>query len=336
VNSPYGDPGLYVQLRWQGRALLFDLGRLGRLDPGALLKISDVFISHAHMDHFIGFDHLLRIFLARDATLRLFGPTGIIDNVRGKLAGYTWNLVDDYAFRFEVTEVTSHERRTVALPAATGFAPVALGTHSVDASEPIRLVDEPDLSIDTTVLDHKIPCLAFVAAEPNHLNVDRDALQRLGLTPGAWLNQLKTAIRAESPPDTLVAVAPGRVMTVAALRAELIVETPGQRIAYVTDTRFSPENIARILRLARGVDLLVCEAPFLEEEHERAAARAHLTARQAGALARWAGARHLKLFHFSPRHDGAGDLLRREAEDEFLGRDIRYDDGPERLAAASS
>ena len=54
VNGPFGDPGLFVPLTFQKRALLFDLGDLSRLSPGDLLKTSHVFVSHTHMDHFAG------------------------------------------------------------------------------------------------------------------------------------------------------------------------------------------------------------------------------------------------------------------------------------------
>src|SRR5579875_1903465 len=104
LNGQTGDPALLVSLRWQGRALLIDLGRIDRTPAATLLRVEAVFVSHAHMDHFMGFDQLLRLFLARDATLRLYGPAGIADHVAGKLAGYTWNLTDDYPFALEVTE----------------------------------------------------------------------------------------------------------------------------------------------------------------------------------------------------------------------------------------
>jgi ribonuclease Z len=48
-----------------------------------------VFVSHAHMDHFAGFDRLLRVTLGRDKSIALFGPAGFIDRVEHKLAGYT-------------------------------------------------------------------------------------------------------------------------------------------------------------------------------------------------------------------------------------------------------
>jgi len=336
VNPPYGDPGLYVHLRWQGRALLFDLGRLGRLDHGFLLKVRHVFVSHAHMDHFMGFDHLLRAFLARDAHLHLFGPPGIIGNVTGKLAGYTWNLVDDYPLVLQITEVDPARLRSVILRASTRFA-AEPGTVAAAGPAPlIRLLDEPGLVVEAIHLDHKIPCLAFAAWEPTRLNIDTEALRRLELRPGPWLNRLKAAVRADEAPGTPITVTPGLSLPLATLRAELVRSTPGQRIVYVTDTGFSEDNIARILLLARGADLFVCEAPFLETERDHAAARAHLTARQAGALARWAGARQLKLFHFSPRHEGQEEELRREALEEFTGREPHYGSSPERRGAALS
>ncbi|HZY30606.1 MAG TPA: ribonuclease Z, partial [Candidatus Methylomirabilis sp.] len=78
LNGIFGDPGLLVRLRWERRSLLVDLGDLTAQSPADLLKVTDVFVSHTHVDHFIGFDHLLRIVLGRDRTIRLFGPPGII------------------------------------------------------------------------------------------------------------------------------------------------------------------------------------------------------------------------------------------------------------------
>src|SRR3546814_15349560 len=74
-----------------------------------MLRIRDVFVSHTHIDHFIGFDQLLRILVGRDRTLRLFGPAGFLDQVEHRLAGYSWNLVHRYAtdLVFVVTEIAS-------------------------------------------------------------------------------------------------------------------------------------------------------------------------------------------------------------------------------------
>src|SRR3954466_13840429 len=102
VNDPFGDPGLYIDFLFDRRALLFDLGDLSPLSARQLLRVSHAFVSHAHMDHFAGFDALLRILLGRDKVLHLFGPPEFLDRVEHKLAAYTWNLVGGYASDFVV------------------------------------------------------------------------------------------------------------------------------------------------------------------------------------------------------------------------------------------
>ena len=68
-----GDPGLYVDFRDERRALLFDLGDISVLPPRKLMRLSHIFVTHTHMDHFSGFDHLLRVVLGRKAQVVLFG-----------------------------------------------------------------------------------------------------------------------------------------------------------------------------------------------------------------------------------------------------------------------
>jgi ribonuclease Z len=66
---------------------------------------------------------------------------------------------------------------------------------------------------------------------------------------------------------------------------------------------------------ARGVDVLVHEATFAEEEQERAAETGHSTAGQAASLANDAGVGLLALTHFSTRYPVG--LLRDEARAIF-------------------
>jgi ribonuclease Z len=101
------------------------------------------------------------------------------------------------------------------------------------------------------------------------------------------------------------------------LKKEIMQVTAGRRIAYVVDVAFTEANAAKIVSLAKDADILFIEATFLEAEAARAAARQHLTAHQAGTLARLANVKRLVTLHYSPRYNGRGDLLKGEAETAF-------------------
>jgi ribonuclease Z len=75
--------------------------------------------------------------------------------------------------------------------------------------------------------------------------------------------------------------------------------------------------------IAHGADLLIHEATFLEEEHERAAETAHSTALAAARLAADAEVKMLALTHVSPRYSGGE--LRDEARTVFANTIVPRD-----------
>lgn len=188
VNDPFGDPGLYVEIKWARGALLFDLGEHDLLSPTRILRANDIFISHTHLK---------------------------------ELKPHIWqDQPDDFSF------------------------------------------------IAMLYFEHRKEERAF----------------RLG-----------------------------------DVKSEFITITRGQKLVYVVDVRYDDENEAKIIELARDADVFYCESPYLDCDADKARERYHLTARQAGIMARKAGVRDLVVFRFSPRYTGQGDQIVREAHETFAG-----------------
>ncbi|HTZ39934.1 MAG TPA: MBL fold metallo-hydrolase [Syntrophales bacterium] len=325
VNDPFGDPALYLDMRYRREALLFDLGDLRDLPPRMILKINHIFVTHTHMDHFIGFDEVLRICLGREKHLFLYGPPGFINNVEGKLGAYTWNLVENYAndFRMVVTELHPQRKETAIFACRDAFRPVR-EKETVPFNGTI--LERDAYTVKGTFLDHRMPCLAFCLEEKRRINVMKNALAEMGLPGGAWINALKDSIYREEPDDKPFRAwwkgedrkTVERMYPLGELKGKLTRVTPGQKIVYISDVICSPGNVERIVEFARGADVLFIEACFLEEDRQRADEKYHLTARQAGRLARLAGVKRFSLFHHSPKYRGMEERFVEEAMEAFL------------------
>ncbi|MBO0739873.1 MAG: ribonuclease Z [Hyphomicrobiaceae bacterium] len=323
VNEPFADPGLYVDLRFERRALLFDLGDLSCLPPRKLLRISDVFVTHRHMDHFAGFDHLLRFLLGRDKVVRLFGLPGLIDAIEAKLRAYTWNLVAGYDGNLvlHAMELQAPDRLAVAKFAGRqGFVRVEDNSRAIEGG---LLLDEPALQVRAATLDHGIPVFGFALQERAHINIWRNRLDDLGLAVGPWLRAFKDAVVRGDPEEAPVSVAwtqqasgPDHV-PLGQLKRQIMRVTTGRKIAYVVDVAFTPENVSKVVDLAKGADILFIEGGFLDVDAADAALRRHLTAGQAGTIARLAGVKRLETLHYSPRYQGHGTALAQEAAAAF-------------------
>ncbi len=326
VNPPFGDPGLYVEIKWARRALLFDLGDNEALGPRRLLHAMDVFVSHTHMDHFIGFDRVLRVALGRGKTLRLYGPPGLIDNAAGKLRGYTWNLVDGYPLTIEVREFHERQIHSMTFRATDAFQAVEGPMEIRPAGEPFPILVEPMFTVLAAALNHRVPSFAYALQEQFHVNINKERLHAAGLPVGSWLRDVKQHLWDGRPDDYRFTATlyfehrrEEREFTLGEVREQFVTISRGQKIAYVVDARYDEENEAKIVELAREADVFYCEAPYLDQDADKARERYHLTARQAGLMARKAGVRELVVFHFSPRYTGQGDAIYQEAREEFSG-----------------
>ena len=157
------------------------------------------------------------------------------------------------------------------------------GPAVADAGPPFRLLAMP--------LDHGPETLGWRLEEPDGRRMVPERLEAFGVR-GPDIGDLRRAGQLRTG---------GRLVTL----EEVSEPRRGQSFAFVMDTRMCDAAV----ELARGVDLLVCESTFLNDEQSLAERYQHLTARQAAWLAREAGARRLVLTHFSQRHATGEEYL---------------------------
>jgi ribonuclease BN (tRNA processing enzyme) len=168
VNGLFGDPTLHLRFRHQRRSLLFDVGESARLQARIAHQVTDLFISHAHIDHISGFLWLLRSRIGVPEPCRVYGPAAIADRVAGMLASIEWDRVGDRAPVFDVFELRGERLTTWRLRAGDARREER-GERRVSGG---LLLEEPGFLVRAATLDHGgLPVLAFALEESKHLNV---------------------------------------------------------------------------------------------------------------------------------------------------------------------
>lgn len=312
LNDYFGDPCLFIRIMHEKKAILFDLGTINSLKPSELYKITDVFVTHTHMDHFIGFDTLLRGILRREVPLNIYGPPSVLSCVQGKLKGYTWNLIEDYPTKLNVFSYNGRYLTHSVFSAKSRFRKQ---TVSISISDGL-LLKNPMFVVRAVKLDHGIPCLAYSVEEEFHINIDKALLIRKGLAVGAWLNDFKRILRGRTEAMQQIIRICDKDFKIAEI-SDIARITRGQKISYATDIAINKKNIARLITLIKDSDIFFCEAYFVEKDRERAVERSHLTAKAAGSIAKNAGVKKLELMHFSSKYRDCPDKVIQEAMSEF-------------------
>ncbi|HEX9627974.1 MAG TPA: MBL fold metallo-hydrolase [Acidiferrobacterales bacterium] len=297
VNGVFGDPLLHLRLKHWRRSLLVDLGEAGRLPARIAHQVSDVLVSHAHVDHIAGFLWLLRSRIGVEAVCRLYGPPGLAGNIQGLLNGVHWDRIGERGPRFEVGELHGSCLKRFRLQAGHPAAEPAGGDEVRDGV----IIAEPEFRVRAVTLDHGTPVLAFAFETARSFKVRKERLAALQLPAGPWLAALKRALIGDDPRAAIV-LPDGRRESAAVLAERLILVSPGEKLAYATDLADTPANRAALAGLAHGAHTLFCEAVFLDADAAQARRTGHLTARACGEIAAAAGVERLVPFHFSRRY----------------------------------
>jgi len=163
------------------------------------MKITDVFVTHMHIDHFIGFDMIIRALLRRAVPITFYGPEGIIDRIQGKLRGYTWNLISEYPLVINVLEIDNQTVHKASFRASDKFE---IQDHGMQDNTG-KVLDNSLFSVHALGLEHDVPSLGFSIKEAIHINIDKAKLMDWGFEVGPWLTTLKHFIRNNRLDDAM-------------------------------------------------------------------------------------------------------------------------------------
>lgn len=322
LNGLQGDPAIYGFFPKSGAGILFDAGSLENLSHKDLLRVRHVAISHTHIDHFIGFDRLIRVNIPHFREVSISGPPGIARNVQAKIRSYLWNLLDPAQIRYRVFEVSEHG--TVTAYSLCNDSDFELVPEKVEP--PNANLGQPKLAapvayitslsdgtrIEAVPLDHGTTVLAYACQMPCKFQVIPGSIEKMGLTEGAWIGQLQKTLMAEIVPETFTI--DGKEYAVDALASRLFRASAPRVIGYVTDIVLNASNLRKLQQLLPQVDLLICESNFAHADEAKAFAKKHLTSHHAAVIAAACNATTLRTFHISNIYSGSADEVAKEAQ----------------------
>jgi ribonuclease Z len=244
-------------------------------------RINHIFISHLHGDHYLGLMGLLSSFhlLGRKAPVHIYAPEGL--------------------------------QRIIDLQLEISGTVLAYEIHwnQLDPEKPGIIFEDKMLTVETILLNHRIPCLGFIFREKERpFSIDKEQAAFYGV-PLSQMMSVKNGNDAVLEDGTIV---PNHRITKGRQKA--------RSYAFCSDTRFDDRVIAAV----KDVDLLYHEATFMHELLERAKQTYHTTALEAGRVARLAKVSKLIIGHFSVRYMDLNPLLneaRTEFHETYLGEE---------------
>lgn len=229
-------------------------------------KIDYIFISHLHGDHYFGLIGLLSSLHlnGRIKPLYIYAPAAIRE-------------ILELQFKHSDTHLKYE-----------------LVYFQLDASQSAIIFENNDVTVETIILNHRIPCTGFKFTEKKRLRkllIEKLVLDNVAVD---LYPLLKRGVDLELPNDDILK------------NIDYTTDSAKPKsYAYCSDTLYDERYFEKI----KDCDTLYHEATFLHEMLDRANETHHTTALQAAQIAKTVGAKKLLIGHFSSRYKALNELL---------------------------
>lgn len=248
----------------------------------------------------VGFKRLNRILITHGHLDHILGLAGLLSTFM------RWETIEQLEIYGGAAALDRIHDLLYSVVLRGGKAPMPISLIPLTGGQ---FFEGPDFTISAFPVQHRSPdCLGYLFEEKSRRPFLAEKAEALGVPNGPLRHELVNG-QAITLPD-------GQVVTPDMVMGEL---RSGTRLAALGDLGETDSLIA----LLQGVDGLVIESTYLEEEAAMAKEFAHLTAKQAATFANRIEAKQLILTHLSRRYRDK-DVLN-EAQQVFPTAQLAHD-----------
>ncbi len=274
--------------RWQ---YICDCGQASTYNVKEYQNTRAIFISHTHIDHFIGWDEIMRHQIGSKKRVSICGPKGIARQIQAKLLAYTWNLIEPQSIQYEIREILDGQQVNV-YELNTGNWDLV----KVESFQSNIVYQDLDFEVRYTILDHKTASIAYRFNEKDRIKID---LSDQRIKGGKWVARLKEAFALNDPE---VEIEIDQKMYKAGDWFHLLSVKKGHSLGVIMDHAAHEENHKKIKALFSNCDQVYIESFFNEADKEMAQLHYHSYSRLSAEIMRAAKVKKAIPIHFSKKY----------------------------------